>query len=66
MACDLTGASHDLIEVVDAPANQTVVKRLPTEKLRGLGWEPQVDLKEGMVRTLRWVETLTETGAVAV
>ena len=55
MACDLTGAPHDLIEEVDAPQAQTVVKRLATEKLRMLGWEPQVTLKEGMKRTLAWL-----------
>jgi GDP-L-fucose synthase len=66
MACDLTGASKDLIVMVDPPKMQTVVKRLSTEKLRGLGWEPKIDLEEGMVRTLRWVESLDEKGAVAV
>lgn len=58
IACDLVGASHDLIVEVDAPAWQTVVKRLSTERLRGLGWEPTVDLAEGMARTLEWVRTL--------
>jgi nucleoside-diphosphate-sugar epimerase len=64
MACDLTGASQDLIEVVDAPSNQTVVKRLPTKKLRSLGWKPQVDLEEGMERTLEWVKSLEVDGSV--
>ena len=66
LACELTGASKNLIVEIDAPKMQTVVKRLSTEKLRGLGWAPQVDLEEGMVRTLRWVETLDAKGAVAV
>lgn len=56
MACDLVGASHSLIEEVDAPGMQTVVKRLSTEKIRRLGWRPLVDLEEGMKRTLAWVE----------
>lgn len=51
VACALAGASPDLIEEVDAPARQTVVKRLATEKLRELGWEPAVGLVEGMTRT---------------
>ena len=55
MACDLTGAPYDLIREVDAPARQTVVKRLSTTKIRSLGWRPEVDLPEGMERTLAYV-----------
>jgi len=55
IACDLTGAPYDLIEEVDAPARQTVVKRLATNKIRGFDWEPEVDLTEGMALTLEWV-----------
>ena len=51
LACDITGAPYSLIAEVDAPARQTVVKRLSTERLRRLGWEPQVGLEEGMRRT---------------
>lgn len=58
MACDLTGASHDLIVEVAAPDRQTVVKRLSTRKIRSLGWEPEVDLEEGMRRTLEYVKAL--------
>jgi len=57
MACDLTGASHDLIVEVDAPGNQTVVKRLSNARLRSLGWRPEVDLEEGMRMTLDWVKS---------
>jgi nucleoside-diphosphate-sugar epimerase len=46
MCCDLAGAPHSLIELVDPPSAQTVVKRLSTEKLRGLGWEPERELPE--------------------
>lgn len=63
--CELVGAPHDLIEEVEPPSAQTVVKRLPTEKLRSLGWKPQVSLEEGMRRTLEWVRTLDIEGAVA-
>lgn len=55
MACDLVGAPHSLIVDVDAPARQTCVKRLSTEKIRALGWRPLVDLEDGMARTLEWV-----------
>lgn len=52
LACDLTGASYDLIYEVDPPARQTVVKRLRTDRIRALGWEPTVSLREGMVLAL--------------
>jgi nucleoside-diphosphate-sugar epimerase len=65
IACDLTDADDALIEEIDPPAMQTVVKRLSTERLRSLGWEPEVSLEEGMGRTLEWVESLTSEGAVA-
>ena len=65
MACDLVGASRDLIEMVDPPERQTVVKRLSTEKIRGLGWRPTVDLQEGMARTLEFVRTLPAPDLVA-
>lgn len=55
IACDLTGAPYHLIQTVEPPARQTVVKRLSTRRLRALGWQPQVELVEGMERTLRWV-----------
>jgi dTDP-glucose 4,6-dehydratase len=65
IACELTGAPRSLIEEVHPPKMQTVVKRLSTERIRSLGWEPQVALTEGMKRTLEWVSTLDETGAIA-
>jgi nucleoside-diphosphate-sugar epimerase len=43
------------IELVPAPANQVLVKRLPTDRIRALGWEPQVDLRHGMAATLAWL-----------
>jgi nucleoside-diphosphate-sugar epimerase len=64
VACELTGASEGLIRLVDAPMNQTVVKRLSTDRIRALGWSPQVDLIEGMGYTLEWVRTLAEDGSV--
>lgn len=56
MACDLAGAPYDFIELVDPPERQTVVKRLSTEKIRALGWEPKVDLVTGMVEVFEWVQ----------
>jgi nucleoside-diphosphate-sugar epimerase len=64
LACAMTGVQdHDrLIELMEAPANQTVVKRLSTERVRALGWKPEVELVEGMERTLDWVRLLDEDG----
>jgi nucleoside-diphosphate-sugar epimerase len=44
--------NENLIEMIQPPANQTVVKHISTEKLQRLGWTPDVDLHEGM--TLTW------------
>jgi nucleoside-diphosphate-sugar epimerase len=62
MACDLAGASHELIQLVDPPVAQTVVKRLSTEKLRRLGWTPTVELHEGMASMLAWVRHFDAEG----
>lgn len=61
-ACAMTGAPLSLIELVDAPGKQTVVKRLATDKLRGLGWEPQVELDEGLPELLDWVRQFDAEG----
>lgn len=55
MCCDLTGSPYELIEEVDPPVMQTVVKRLSMTKIRDLGWTPRVELEEGMERCLSWV-----------
>ena len=52
LACELTGAPTTLIQEVPAPPRQTVVKRLDTTKIRKLGWQPKVELEDGMARTL--------------
>ena len=62
LACEMTGAPTSLIEDVDPPAAQTVVKRLSTEKLRGLGWRPTVEIEEGMRRVLDWVRRFDSEG----
>lgn len=56
IACELTDAPESLIVLTDAPGNQTVVKRLSTANLRSLGWRPEVNLRDGMGRTLQWIE----------
>jgi len=62
MACDMVGASRDLVEVVAAPNMQTVVKRLSTSKLAALGWRPSTDLETGMARVLEWVRQYDRDG----
>jgi nucleoside-diphosphate-sugar epimerase len=56
LACELAGAPRDLVVEIDPPTQQTVVKRLAADKLRTLGWQPEVELEEGMRRTLEWLE----------
>jgi nucleoside-diphosphate-sugar epimerase len=62
MACKLAGAPDSLIEEVDPPATQTVVKRLSTDRLRALGWAPTVELDQGMARVYDWVKTFDRDG----
>jgi dTDP-glucose 4,6-dehydratase len=61
-ACELYNVDHSLIREIKAPANQTVVKRLATSRIRHLGWQPEVELGEGMARTMEWVDQLGEDG----
>lgn len=65
MACVLTGATYDLIEEVDAPGRQTVVKRLNTDRLRRLGWEPQVELGQGLPELYEWIKRFDAEGRQA-
>jgi nucleoside-diphosphate-sugar epimerase len=62
MCCDAAGKSYDLIREVDAPANQTLVKRLPNERLRRLGWAPTIELREGIQRTCEMVAMYDDEG----
>ena len=62
LACRLAGAPLDLIELVPAPPEQTVVKRLATERLESLGWHPTVELKAGMAELLGWVRNFDAHG----
>jgi nucleoside-diphosphate-sugar epimerase len=51
LACELTGAPQDLIEEVEPPPGR-VMTRISIERMRGLGWRPEVSLDEGMRRLL--------------
>jgi dTDP-glucose 4,6-dehydratase/UDP-glucuronate decarboxylase len=65
IACEMTGAPESLIDVVEAPGAQTVVKRLSTAKLRALGWRPQVELAEGMALVFEWIRQFDVDGTQA-
>jgi nucleoside-diphosphate-sugar epimerase len=47
LACELTGAPQDLIEEVEPPPGR-VMTRISIERIRALGWRPEVPLDEGM------------------
>jgi nucleoside-diphosphate-sugar epimerase len=51
VACELTGAPHDLIEEADPPPGR-VMTRIATERIRALGWRPEVPLDKGMRQLL--------------
>ena len=55
-SCELAGAPFDLIQEVEPPAKKTMIKRLSTAKLRALGWKPEVELDEGMVKVYDWIK----------
>lgn len=63
MACWIAGAEYDLIEEIDPPAMQTVVKRLSNQRLRDeFAWTPSVDLEEGMRAVYEWVKEFDANG----
>jgi nucleoside-diphosphate-sugar epimerase len=51
VACELTGAPHELIVEVEPPAGR-VMTRIATERMRALGWRAEVGLDEGMRQLL--------------
>lgn len=61
-ACEMIQAPRTLIKPIPAPDRQTVVKRLETQRIRDLGWKPEVGLEEGMARVLEWVSQFDGKG----
>jgi nucleoside-diphosphate-sugar epimerase len=47
LACALTGAPEELIDEVDPPPGR-VSPAISVERLRGLGWQPEVGLEDGL------------------
>jgi dTDP-glucose 4,6-dehydratase len=58
LACRLADAPEELIEVVDPPAGPApALGRLDLGGLHELGWRPEVELEDGMRRTLEWLSS---------
>jgi nucleoside-diphosphate-sugar epimerase len=58
IACTLAGAPETLIDVVDPPAGTAPVPHpLELRALQELGWQPEVELEEGMRQTLEWLSS---------
>jgi nucleoside-diphosphate-sugar epimerase len=58
LACRLADAHEELIEVVDPPAGPApALDRLDLGGLHDLGWRPEVELEDGMRRTLEWLSS---------
>jgi UDP-glucose 4-epimerase len=55
LACEVAGAPADLVEEVDPPEGLAARHLISTAKVRALGWKPEVELEEGMRRTLEWL-----------
>jgi nucleoside-diphosphate-sugar epimerase len=51
LACELAGASPELVEELDPPPGR-VAPEVDVERLRALGWRPEVGLEDGLRRTL--------------
>ena len=49
---DAVGASEDLIEFVEDRAGHDQRYAMDAEKIRRLGWEPEVGFEEGLRRTV--------------
>lgn len=63
LACIITGADPELVQMVPLPPRQAAYKRLSSARIRRLGWEPQVSLYDGMVDTFEsWVKNLDASG----
>ena len=52
----MSGAPESLIEIVDPPSGPALaLEKLDVEPLRELGWRPEVELEDGVRRTLDWL-----------
>ena len=54
---NIMGKNHDLLKFGDIPMRPDQVYKLwvSTSKLQNLGWQPKVDLSEGLIHTINWI-----------
>lgn len=56
LACAAADADESLVELADPPEGYApLIESLDTERLRSLGWRPQVPLEDGIRSTLDWL-----------
>jgi dTDP-glucose 4,6-dehydratase len=56
LACAAAGADGSLVELADSPDGYApVIESLDTDRLRSLGWRPEVGLEDGIRSTLDWM-----------
>ena len=56
LACSVTDADESLVELADPPDGYApVLESLDTDRLRTLGWRPEIALEDGIRSTLDWV-----------
>lgn len=54
--CEMVKAPKSLIHLVDPPPDVTRKKRQSTQRLRDLGWKPEVSFDEALLWTYRWLQ----------
>ncbi len=64
MVADVVGFEGQL-EFDASKPDGTPRKLLDVSKIRGLGWEPRIDLREGLAETYRWYRAQLEAGSLA-
>lgn len=56
LACAAAGADESLVVLADPPEGYApLIDSLDTERLRSLGWRPQVELEDGIRTTADWL-----------
>ncbi|MGY1716387.1 GDP-L-fucose synthase family protein [Geodermatophilus sp. SYSU D01106] len=63
MVAEVVGFQGDLVFDTTKP-DGTPRKLLDVSKIRGLGWEPRIPLREGLVETYRWYREQVAAGAL--
>ena len=58
LACELAGASPELVQELDPPPGR-VTPRITIERMRALGWRPEVGLEDGLRLTLESLQPAT-------